>query len=136
MDLLHSNGVLISQHLQKDYRSYQSFLNFMSHVGDPQNIFFPIYSRLWFQLNQVIAAKMIWVAVISDLFNLIFKWILFGHCPYWWVQETMMYLNQTSPCLEQFPITCETGPGQDSDDLTHPAIRDHKEDATELWVMS
>uniref|UniRef100_G1K933 Glucose-6-phosphatase 2 n=1 Tax=Anolis carolinensis TaxID=28377 RepID=G1K933_ANOCA len=113
MDLLHSNGVLIIQHLQKDYRSYQSFLNFMSHVGDPRNIF-SIYFPLWFQLNRVVGTKMIWVAVIGDWFNLIFKWILFGHRPYWWVQETMIYPNQTSPCLEQFPITCETGPGSPS----------------------
>ncbi|TFK14637.1 monocarboxylate transporter 10 [Platysternon megacephalum] len=41
-------------------------------------------------------------------------WILFGHRPYWWVQETMIYPNQSSPCLEQFPITCETGPGSPS----------------------
>ncbi|XP_053120325.1 glucose-6-phosphatase 2 [Hemicordylus capensis] len=113
MDLLHSNGVLIIQHLQKDYRSYQSFLNFMSHVGDPRNIF-SVYFPLWFQLNRVVGTKMIWVAVIGDWFNLIFKWILFGHRPYWWVQETLIYPNQTGPCLEQFPITCETGPGSPS----------------------
>ncbi|XP_014746402.1 PREDICTED: glucose-6-phosphatase 2 isoform X3 [Sturnus vulgaris] len=113
MDLLHSNGVLIIQHLQRDYRAYQDFLNFMSHVGDPRNIF-SIYFPLWFQLNQVVGTKMIWVAVIGDWFNLIFKWILFGHRPYWWVQETMIYPNQSSPCLEQFPITCETGPGSPS----------------------
>lgn len=65
-------------------------------------------------LNQVVGTKMIWVAVIGDWFNLIFKWILFGHRPYWWVQETMIYPNQSSPCLEQFPITCETGPGSPS----------------------
>uniref|UniRef100_A0A7M4FF22 glucose-6-phosphatase n=1 Tax=Crocodylus porosus TaxID=8502 RepID=A0A7M4FF22_CROPO len=111
MDLLHSNGVLIIQHLQNNYRAYQDFLNFMSHVGDPRNIF-SIYFPLWFQLNQVVGTKMIWVAVIGDWFNLIFKWILFGHRPYWWVQETMIYPNQSSPCLEQFPITCETGPGK------------------------
>ncbi|NWH30586.1 G6PC2 phosphatase, partial [Chloropsis hardwickii] len=113
MDLLHSNGVLIIQHLQRDYRAYQDFLNFMSHVGDPRNIF-SIYFPLCFQLNQVVGTKMIWVAVIGDWFNLIFKWILFGHRPYWWVQETMIYSNQSSPCLEQFPITCETGPGSPS----------------------
>ncbi|OXB69276.1 hypothetical protein ASZ78_011396, partial [Callipepla squamata] len=65
-------------------------------------------------LNQVVGTKMIWVAVIGDWFNLIFKWILFGHRPYWWVHETMIYPNQSSPCLEQFPITCETGPGSPS----------------------
>ncbi|KAI4544124.1 hypothetical protein MJG53_002975 [Ovis ammon polii x Ovis aries] len=104
------NGVLAIQHLQKDYRAYYSFLNFMSSVGDPRNIF-AIYFPLWFQLNQTVGTKMIWVAVIGDWFNLIFKWILFGHRPYWWVQETQIYPNHSSPCLEQFPTTCETGPG-------------------------
>lgn len=69
----HRNGVLIIQHLQKDYRAYYNFLNFMSNIGDPQNIFF-IYFPLWFQLNQTVGTKMIWVAVIGDWFNLIFKW--------------------------------------------------------------
>lgn len=73
MDFLHRNGVLIIQHLQKDYRAYYNFLNFMSNVGDPRNIF-SIYFPLWFQLNQTVGTKMIWVAVIGDWFNLIFKW--------------------------------------------------------------
>ncbi|XP_077175033.1 glucose-6-phosphatase 2 [Paroedura picta] len=113
MDLLHRNGVLVIQHLQKDYRSFQGFLNFMSHVGDPRNIFL-IYFPLWFQLNPVVGTKMVWAAVIGDWFNLIFKWILFGHRPYWWVQETKIYPNQSIARLEQFPITCETGPGSPS----------------------
>ncbi|XP_059560189.1 glucose-6-phosphatase 2 isoform X2 [Myotis daubentonii] len=113
MDFLHRNGVLIIQHLQKDYRAYYNFLNFMSNVGDPRNIF-SIYFPLWFQLNQTVGTKMIWVAVIGDWFNLIFKWILFGHRPYWWIQETQIYPNRSSPCLEQFPTTCETGPGSPS----------------------
>uniref|UniRef100_A0A5F9CID1 Glucose-6-phosphatase catalytic subunit 2 n=1 Tax=Oryctolagus cuniculus TaxID=9986 RepID=A0A5F9CID1_RABIT len=73
MDFLHRNGVLVIQHLQKDYRAYYDFLNFMSNVGDPRNIF-SIYFPLWFQLNQTVGTKMIWVAVIGDWFNLIFKW--------------------------------------------------------------
>ncbi|XP_007944276.1 glucose-6-phosphatase 2 [Orycteropus afer afer] len=113
MDFLHRNGVLVIQHLQKDYQGYYDFLNFMSNVGDPRNIF-SIYFPLWFQLNQTVGTKMIWVAVIGDWFNLIFKWILFGHRPYWWVQETQIYPNHSSPCLEQFPTTCETGPGSPS----------------------
>ncbi|EDL79051.1 rCG26475 [Rattus norvegicus] len=54
---------------------------------------------------------MIWVAVVGDWFNLVFKWILSGHCPYWWIQETEIYPNHSSPCLEQIPTPCETGPG-------------------------
>ncbi|KAL6088915.1 hypothetical protein STEG23_032767 [Scotinomys teguina] len=104
------HGVLIIQHLQKDYRAYYDLINFMSNVGDPRNTF-SIYFPLWFQLNRTVGTKMIWVAVIGDWFNLIFKWILFGHRPYWWIQETQIYPNHSSPCLEQFPTTCETGPG-------------------------
>eukprot|EP00073_Rattus_norvegicus_P045502 XP_017447650.1 PREDICTED: glucose-6-phosphatase 2-like [Rattus norvegicus] len=37
--------------------------------------------------------------------------ILSGHCPYWWIQETEIYPNHSSPCLEQIPTPCETGPG-------------------------
>ncbi|KAB0381370.1 hypothetical protein FD755_009154 [Muntiacus reevesi] len=86
MDFFHRNGVLIIQHLQKDYRAYYNFLYFMSNVGDPRNIF-SIYFPLWFQLNQTVGTKMILVAI---------------------------YPNHSSPCLEQFPTTCETGPGSPS----------------------
>ncbi|RXM29041.1 Glucose-6-phosphatase 2 [Acipenser ruthenus] len=113
IDLIHSNGVLVIHHLQKNYRDYHDFLNFMSSVGDPRNIL-SVYFPLWFQLSQIVGTKMIWVAVIGDWFNLIFKWILFGHRPYWWVQEALLYQNNSLPQLEQFPITCETGPGSPS----------------------
>ncbi|XP_041118000.1 glucose-6-phosphatase 2-like [Polyodon spathula] len=112
-DLIHSNGVLVIHHLQKNYRDYLDFLNFMSSVGDPRNIL-SVYFPLWFQLSQIVGTKMIWVAVIGDWFNLIFKWILFGHRPYWWVQEALLHQNNSLPQLEQFPITCETGPGSPS----------------------
>ncbi|KAM9034479.1 LOW QUALITY PROTEIN: glucose-6-phosphatase 2 [Sarcophilus harrisii] len=109
MDFLHWNGILMIQHLQKDYWAYHDFLNFMSNVGDSHYIF-SVYFPLWFQLNQTVGTKMIiWIVVIGDWFNLIFKWILFGHHPYW-VQETQIYTNHSSMTL-QFPTTCETGPG-------------------------
>ncbi|XP_053296067.1 glucose-6-phosphatase 2 isoform X2 [Pleuronectes platessa] len=113
MDLVHISGVLVIQHLQNNYREYHSFLNFMSTVGDPRNIF-SVYFPLWFHLSHKVGTKMIWVAVIGDWLNLIFKWILFGQRPYWWVQETTFYHNNSAPRLEQFQITCETGPGSPS----------------------
>lgn len=73
MDFLHWSRVLIIQHLQRDYRAYYDFLHFMSNVRDPRNTF-SVYFPLWFQLNQVVGTKMIWVAAIGDWFNLIFKW--------------------------------------------------------------
>ncbi|KAM3608141.1 uncharacterized protein V6R79_019949 [Siganus canaliculatus] len=113
MDFVYNSGVLVIQHLQSSYREYHDFLNFMSTVGDPRNIF-SVYFPLWFHLSHNVGIKMIWVAVIGDWLNLIFKWVLFGQRPYWWVQETHLYRNDSFPHLEQFPITCETGPGSPS----------------------
>ncbi|XP_078795400.1 glucose-6-phosphatase 2 [Oryzias latipes] len=109
MDFIHSFGVLVIQHLQNDYKDYHALLNFMSTVGDPRNIFY-FYFPFWFHLSHDVGTKMIWVAVIGDWFNLIFKWILYGQRPYWWVQETHLYQNHSVPRLEQYYITCETGP--------------------------
>lgn len=73
MDFTHRFGVLTIQHLQNNYRGYYRFLSFMSTVGDPRSIF-SIYFPLWFHLSHDVGTKMIWVAVIGDWFNLIFKW--------------------------------------------------------------
>ncbi|XP_007546690.2 glucose-6-phosphatase 2 [Poecilia formosa] len=113
MDFIHTSGVLIIQHLQNNYREYNSFLSFMSIVGDPRNIFY-VYFPLWFHLSHNVGTKMIWVAVVGDWFNLIFKWILYGQRPYWWVHETHLFQNSSKPHLDQFHITCETGPGSPS----------------------
>uniref|UniRef100_A0A674JXV1 Phosphatidic acid phosphatase type 2/haloperoxidase domain-containing protein n=1 Tax=Terrapene triunguis TaxID=2587831 RepID=A0A674JXV1_9SAUR len=40
--------------------------------------------------------------------------ILFGQRPYWWVHETGYYGNASTPVIQQFPLTCETGPGSPS----------------------
>uniref|UniRef100_A0A672J358 glucose-6-phosphatase n=2 Tax=Salarias fasciatus TaxID=181472 RepID=A0A672J358_SALFA len=113
MDFVHSFGVLVIQHLQNNYKEHHDFLNLMSAVSDPRNIF-SVYFPIWFHLSHDVGTKMIWVAVIGDWFNLIFKWSLFGERPYWWVHETQFYHNDTTPHLEQFQTTCETGPGSPS----------------------
>lgn len=38
-----------------------------------------------------------------------FDRILRGDRPYWWIHETAQWKNVT---LEQFELTCETGPGK------------------------
>uniref|UniRef100_A0A803W1H0 glucose-6-phosphatase n=1 Tax=Ficedula albicollis TaxID=59894 RepID=A0A803W1H0_FICAL len=40
--------------------------------------------------------------------------ILFGERPYWWVLDTDYYGNNSAPEIQQFPLTCETGPGSPS----------------------
>ncbi|XP_069508933.1 glucose-6-phosphatase 2-like [Ambystoma mexicanum] len=113
MDAAHSQGVLAIQHLQQHYRGSLDFLSVMSAVGDPRNTFL-LYFPIWFHLSRRVGTRMIWVAVIGDWCNLILKWVMFGQRPYWWVQETSFYQGSSVPHLEQFPITCETGPGSPS----------------------
>lgn len=48
-------------------------------------------------------------------FSFLFR-ILFGERPYWWVHETNYYSNASAPAIQQFPLTCETGPGR----VPHP----------------
>lgn len=73
MDFVYSFGVQVIQYLQNNYWQYHDFIDFVSVVGDPRNIF-SVYFPLWFHLSHNVGTKMIWVAVIGDWFNLIFKW--------------------------------------------------------------
>lgn len=51
-------------------------------------------------------------STFSNVFHSLFCCrILFGERPYWWVHETSYYGNVSVPVLEQYSITCETGPG-------------------------
>lgn len=44
--------------------------------------------------------------------SVVFSRILFGERPYWWVHETPYYAGSVRPHIEQYPMTCETGPGE------------------------
>nr|XP_033774787.1 glucose-6-phosphatase-like isoform X2 [Geotrypetes seraphini] len=113
MDALHDSGVQMVRYLQTQYNSSQDWFMFVSFAADLRStfcIFFPI----WFHLCEAVGIKLIWVAVIGDWLNLVFKWILFGQRPYWWVHDTDYYKNTSAPIIEQFPVTCETGPGSPS----------------------
>ncbi|XP_053555512.1 glucose-6-phosphatase catalytic subunit 1-like [Bombina bombina] len=113
MDALHDSGVQMVQYLQTSYKSSQDLFMFVSFAADLRNTFF-IFFPIWFHLCESVGIKLIWVAVIGDWLNLVFKWILFGQRPYWWVHDTDYYGNSSAPIIEQFPATCETGPGSPS----------------------
>ncbi|XP_043910608.1 glucose-6-phosphatase catalytic subunit 1-like [Protopterus annectens] len=113
MDLIHGSGVQMVQYLQTSYKDSQQLFIFVSFAADLRNTFF-VFFPIWFYLCESVGIKLIWVAVIGDWLNLVFKWILFGERPYWWVHETSYYRNSSIPNIEQFPGTCETGPGSPS----------------------
>ncbi|XP_032628692.1 glucose-6-phosphatase catalytic subunit 1-like [Chelonoidis abingdonii] len=113
MDFIHSSGVQITHYLQENYQSSQGWFLFISFAADLRNTFFILFP-IWFHLCEAVGVELIWVAVIGDWLNLVFKWILFGQRPYWWVRETDYYGNTSTPVIQQFPVTCETGPGSPS----------------------
>ncbi|XP_044855282.1 glucose-6-phosphatase catalytic subunit 1-like [Mauremys mutica] len=113
MDLLHSAGVQVVQYLQENYQGSQDWFLFISFAADLKTTFF-IFFPIWFHLCEAVGVELIWVAVIGDWLNLVFKWILFGQRPYWWVHETDYYGNASTPVIQQFLLTCETGPGSPS----------------------
>ncbi|XP_061087033.1 glucose-6-phosphatase catalytic subunit 1-like isoform X2 [Conger conger] len=113
MDALHNFGVTSTHYLQTHYKDAQSWFLFVSFAADLRNTFF-VFFPIWFHLRESVGIKLIWVAVIGDWLNLVFKWVLFGERPYWWVHETPYYNNSSIPHIEQFPMTCETGPGSPS----------------------
>uniref|UniRef100_A0A668AZ46 Glucose-6-phosphatase catalytic subunit 1 n=1 Tax=Myripristis murdjan TaxID=586833 RepID=A0A668AZ46_9TELE len=113
MDWLHSCGVSATHYLQTHYGHNQDFFFFVSMATDLHNTFFLLFP-IWFHVQQAEAVRLVWVAVVGHWTNLILKWLLFGERPYWWVQETGYYGNSSRPVIEQFPMTCETGPGSPS----------------------
>ncbi|KAM9295982.1 glucose-6-phosphatase catalytic subunit 1-like [Gastrophryne carolinensis] len=113
MDALHDSGVQMVHYLQSNYKTSQDWFTFISIAADLRNTFF-IFFPIWFHLCESVGIKLIWVAVIGDWLNLVFKWILFGQRPYWWVHDTDYYNNMSAPAIQQFPVTCETGPGSPS----------------------
>uniref|UniRef100_A0A8D0GGM9 Glucose-6-phosphatase n=1 Tax=Sphenodon punctatus TaxID=8508 RepID=A0A8D0GGM9_SPHPU len=113
MDLLHSFGVQVTRYLQVNYQGSKDWFLFVSFATDLRNTFLILFP-IWFHLHEAVGIKLIWVAVIGDWLNLVFKWILFGQRPYWWVHETSYYGNGSIPMIQQFPVTCETGPGSPS----------------------
>uniref|UniRef100_A0A8P4KDV9 Glucose-6-phosphatase catalytic subunit 1 n=1 Tax=Dicentrarchus labrax TaxID=13489 RepID=A0A8P4KDV9_DICLA len=114
MDLLHSSGVSSTYYLQTHFSHSQGYFLSVSMATDLRNTFFLLFP-IWFHVQQTEAIKLVWVAVVGDWVNLMLKWLLFGERPYWWVQETGYYGNSSHPMIEQFPMTCETGPGSPSD---------------------
>lgn len=85
----------------------------ISNLFDPRYAFL-FYAPLLYSLDRYTGRKIMWVAVIAEWSNQILKWILHGERPYWWIHETPLYSNTTLPDVQQFVMTCETGPGSPS----------------------
>ncbi|XP_030076858.1 glucose-6-phosphatase-like [Microcaecilia unicolor] len=74
MNLLHDSGDQVVHYLQKHYNSSQDWFMFVSFAADLRNTFFVLFP-IWFHLCETVGIRLIWVAVIGDWLNLVFKWI-------------------------------------------------------------
>lgn len=113
MDFLHSTGVSGIQFLQNVFKDQSELMLQLSHLGDPRNAFL-LYFPLSFCLHKATGEKVLWLACLAEWINAILKWVLFGQRPYWWVHETEVYQGKGIPVLQQYSLTCETGPGSPS----------------------
>lgn len=73
MDTVHAYGVSTTRYLQTHYRDTQSWFLFVSMAADLRNTFF-VFFPVCFHLRESVGVKLVWVAVVGDWLNLIFKW--------------------------------------------------------------
>lgn len=73
MDAVQGYGVSSTQYLQSHYKDAQGWFLFVSIAADLRNTFF-VFFPIWFHLRASVGIKLIWVAVIGDWLNLVFKW--------------------------------------------------------------
>lgn len=73
MDVLHGAGVQATIYLQENFMDFRDWFLFISAVADLKTTFF-VFFPIWFHLREAVGIRLIWVAVIGDWLNLIFKW--------------------------------------------------------------
>ncbi|XP_053209562.1 glucose-6-phosphatase 2-like [Panonychus citri] len=113
MDLVHENSIFAISLLQNRFDQSSKLMFLISTLFDPRYAFL-FYAPILYSLDRYTGRKIMWVAVISEWSNQILKWILHGERPYWWIHETSVYNKTGLPDVQQFVITCETGPGSPS----------------------
>ncbi|KAM4622983.1 glucose-6-phosphatase 3 isoform 1-T3 [Discoglossus pictus] len=110
MDNTHRTGVAIAAVLQERLPGSEEFWLWVTHLGDPSSIFL-IYFPVSYCFHRRLGVTVLWIALITEWLNVLFKWFLFGDRPFWWIYQSGEFQNIT---LRQFPSTCETGPGSPS----------------------
>lgn len=112
MEEIYTQGVWMAEGLQQRTKTQEKFWLTVTHMGDPKAAFLLVFPFTYF-INRRAGVAVLWMAAISEWLNLVFKWLLFGERPFWWIGESRLFVNN-QPKIHQFPSTCETGPGSPS----------------------
>lgn len=113
MDILYRRGVTALQLLQHYGGPYSDSFQWISAFCDPRYAFI-VWPPLIHALSFSTGRALMLVVIITEWSNMVLKWILMGHRPYWWVMENMKPTTPGDTVITQFPLTCETGPGSPS----------------------
>ncbi|XP_022291443.2 glucose-6-phosphatase 2-like [Crassostrea virginica] len=114
MDYVHLRGVEIIHQIQHTFRHHVDLMQILTRVGDPRYAFL-IYFPLAYCFHRPTGTRVLWIACLSEWLNGVLKWILHGERPYWWVNEMKQHDHIVNvPSLQQYSLTCETGPGSPS----------------------
>lgn len=73
MNALHDFGIQSTRYLQVNYQDSQDWFILVSMIADLRNAFYILFP-IWFHLRENVGIKLLWVAVIGDWLNLVFKW--------------------------------------------------------------
>ncbi|XP_049636680.1 glucose-6-phosphatase 3 [Suncus etruscus] len=112
MESMLSLGIVMAETLQNQLPWLENFWLLATTVGDPKILFLFYFPAVYYTSRRV-GIAMLWTGLISEWLNLIFKWLLFGDRPYWWIYESGYY-GRFPAQVHQYPISCETGPGSPS----------------------
>lgn len=112
MEAVYTQGIWMAESLQQKTLHHEKTWQVVTHMGDPKAAFLLVFPFTYF-ISKRAGVKVLWVAAISEWLNLVFKWMLFGERPFWWIGESRLFVNK-QPKVQQFSSTCETGPGSPS----------------------
>nr|XP_046234279.1 glucose-6-phosphatase 3 [Scatophagus argus] len=112
MEAVYTQGIWMAESLQQRTMSQEKVWLVVTHIGDPKAAFLLVFPFTYF-ISKRVGVTVLWVAAISEWLNLVFKWMLFGERPFWWIGESRLFVDN-QPKVHQFHSTCETGPGSPS----------------------
>ncbi|NWQ87544.1 G6PC3 phosphatase, partial [Burhinus bistriatus] len=112
MDALHTAGIRFAEALQSGPPWLEKFWISVTSLADPKCIFTVFFPLAYF-LDRKVGVSVLWIGLVSEWLNVVLKWFLFGERPFWWVHESGL-ASRELVTLRQFPVSCETGPGDPS----------------------
>ncbi|KAK4471774.1 hypothetical protein MN116_005172 [Schistosoma mekongi] len=108
MDLIHKGGICFIQWVQS-CENLEPFFTAASHIGNPNTAYLLTFPTAYY-IDPTLGIVTVLCTVSSDWLNELFKWILYGHRPYWWVTMNQSLGEFDVLSIKQYPLTCETGP--------------------------